>query len=551
MSTNFCSNARLAKNTLLLYFRMLITMGVGLYTSRITLSVLGVSDYGINNVVGGVVTMASFLNAGLAAATQRFISYEIGRADKERLGKVFSSSLLIHSLIAVVIFLVAETVGLWFVNNCLNIDATRMTAANWVYQCSILSFMVSIISVPYNACIVAHERMSAFSYISILEAALKLVVAFSLMYILMDKLILFGLLGLAVSVIIRLCYGTYCKRHFEECSAKFSMDRQLLREMSAFSGWSMFGNLGFIGRDQGANVILNIFTGTALNAARGIGLQVSSLVNQFSTNFTMAMNPQITKSYAAGDMGKCSNLVYEGAKFSFFLLAVISIPVIINADYILTLWLGTAPPYTSQFLTLSLVVAMLYCLTGTVTTAIQATRRLKTFQLGICVLLFCELPFVWLILKNGLPPYLVMIPQIVSSVIAILFRFYLLKRYVPMFRWTRYVFDVLLRSTAVIALCVMLAGYIKQQFTDSFLHLIVTSLISVALTAVMIYLLGLNSKEKGLVRKNINKAINKLNNNRKIATIMNRENHYLGGVNCISEAFAQRTATVGSYVLVA
>ena len=529
MSTYSGSNSRLAKNTLLLYFRMLVIMGVGLYTSRITLNVLGVSDYGINNVVGGVVTMASFLNAGLTAATQRFISYEIGRADKERLGKVFSSSLLIHSLIAVVILLIAETVGLWFVNNCLNIEASRMTAANWVYQCSILSFMVSILSVPYNSCIVAHERMSAFAYISILEAALKLVVAFSLTYILMDKLILYGLLTLAVSLIIRLCYGIYCKRHFEECSAKFSVDRQLLREMTAFSGWSMFGNLGFIGRDQGANIILNIFTGTALNAARGIGLQVSSLVNQFSTNFTMAMNPQITKTYASGDMDKCSNLVYEGAKFSFFLLAVISIPVIINSDYILTLWLGNVPPYTSQFLMLSLVVAMLYCLTQTVTVAIQATKRLKAFQLGICILLFCELPFVWLILRNNLPPYLVMVPQIVSSIIAILYRFYLLKRYVPMFRWTRYVFDVLLRSMSVIALCVVLAVFVKRQFADSFFNLIVTSLISVALTAVMIYLLGLNAKEKQVVGKNILKIANKLNNNHIVSRIMNMKNFFRGG----------------------
>ena len=529
MSSYQQNSKQLAKNTLLLYFRMLVIMGVGLYTSRITLNVLGVSDYGINNVVGGVVTMASFLNAGLTAATQRFISYEIGRADKERLGKVFSSSLLIHSLIAVVILLIAETVGLWFVNNCLNIEASRMTAANWVYQCSILSFMVSILSVPYNSCIVAHERMSAFAYISILEAALKLVVAFSLTYILMDKLILYGLLTLAVSVIIRLCYGIYCKKHFEECSVRFSVDRQLLREMTAFSGWSMFGNLGFIGRDQGANVILNILTGTALNAARGIGLQVSSLVNQFSTNFSMAMNPQITKTYASGDMDKCSNLVYEGAKFSFFLLAVISIPVIINSDYILTLWLGNVPPYTSQFLMLSLVVAMLSCFSQTVTTAIQATKRLKVFQLGICILLFCELPFVWLILRNNLPPYLVMVPQIVSTVIALLFRFYLLKRYVPMFRWTRYVFDVLLRSTLVVAVCLAVSIFVKQQFSDSFFHLVVMTMFSMALTAVMIYLLGLNSTERALARKNINKAINKFKNNHLISAIMRKQQNFRGG----------------------
>lgn len=525
MDNNKQNNKRIAKNTLLLYFRMLVIMGVGLYTSRITLSVLGASDYGINNVVGGVVVMASFLNGGLTAATQRFISYELGRADKERLGKVFSSSLLIHASMAVIIFLVAETVGLWFVNNCLNIDESRMVAANWVYQCSILSFMVSIISVPYNSCIVAHERMSAFAYISILEAALKLIVAFCLVFIMIDKLILLGLLWLAVSVIIRLCYGVYCKRHFEECTVRFSVDRQLLREMTSFSGWSMFGNLGFIGRDQGANVILNIFTGTTLNAARGIGLQVSSLVNQFSTNFSMAMNPQITKTYAAGEIETCCNLVYEGAKFSFYLLAIISIPVIVNCDYILGLWLGNVPPYTSQFLILALVVAMLYSLTQTVTVAIQATKKLKVFQIGIFLLLFSELPFVWLILRNNLPPYIVMIPQIVSSVIAILFRFYLLKKYVPVFRWTRYVFDVLLRSTLVVAVSLAISVVVKRQVSDSFIHLVVTTLFSMALTTMIIYLLGLNAKERTLARNNINKAFNKI----KKSLIMRKQQNLRGG----------------------
>ncbi len=552
MSIYSSSNSQLAKNTLLLYLRMLVMMSVGLYTNRITLNVLGVSDYGINNVVGGVITMASFLNAGLTAATQRFISYEIGRADKKRLRKVFSSSLFNHSIIAAVIFFVAETIGLWFVNNCLNIDASRMIAANWVYQCSILSFIVSILSVPYNSCIVAHERMSAFAYISILEAILKLVVAFSLIYLMMDKLILFGLLGLVVSIIIRLCYGFYCKRHFDECNAKFSVDRQLLRDMISFSGWSMFGNLGFIGRDQGANIILNIFTGTTLNAARGIGLQVSSLVSQFSANFTMAMNPQITKSYASGDLEKCGILVYEGAKLSFFLLAVIAIPVIVNADYILHLWLGIVPPYTSQFLILSLIVALLYCLTQPVTIAIQATQHVKTFQLGICILLFSELPFVWLILLNELPPYLVMIPQIVSSVIAIIFRFYLLKRYVPIFQWKRYIFDVVLRSMVVIAWCLVLANYVHQQFTDSFFHLILTTMLSVILTTTIIILFGLNTNERILVRKITLNLKNKIYKSYLLTMIMNKI-HYLkrGGVNCISEAFALRTATVGSYVLVA
>lgn len=503
------SRKRLAQNTLLLYFRMLITMGVGLYTSRIILNILGVFDYGIYNVVGGVVTMAAFLNAGLTAATQRFISYEIGSGNTNRLTQVFSSAILIHFIISIVVFIVAESIGLWFINNCLNIASERMNAANWVYQFSIFSFIVTILSVPYNSCIVAHERMRIFAYISILEAILKLSVAFSLLLFNMDKLILYGCLCLVVSIIIRLCYSVYCKLHFMECRTKITVDKKLLRDMTIFSGWSMFGNLGLIGRDQGANIILNIFTGAALNAARGVGLQVSSLVNQFSVNFTMALNPQITKSYASGDIEKCSSLVYEGAKFSFYLLAIISIPVIVYSDYVLRLWLGSVPSYTSQFLILSLLVSLLYCLSQTVTIAIHATKKLKVFQLGICILMFSELPFVWLILALKMPPYLIMIPQIVSSVIAIFFRFYLLKRYVPLFSWKRYIFDVLVRSFSVVILCFIVSHYLKEVFPETFISLIFVTFLSFMFSGLMIFLFGLSNSERKTIIFNVQKLIRK------------------------------------------
>ena len=504
------NNKRIAKNTVLLYFRMLIMMGVGLYTSRIVLGALGVSDYGINNVVGGVITMASFLNAGLSQATQRFISYELGTGDMKKLGEVFSNSLIIHGIIALIVLLISETVGLWFINNCLNIPEERMNAANWVFQFSILSYVVGILSVPYNSVIIAHEHMNVFAYISILEALFKLLVAFCLLFIDMDKLILFSCLTLCVSIIIRLCYGLYCKRHFAECNTSISSNKSLMRQIGSFAGWSMLGNLGLIGRDQGANVILNLFLGTSLNAARGIALQVSTLVNQFSLNFTMAMNPQITKQYASGNLEKCSSLVYEGSKFSFFLLSVISIPVIINADYILELWLGTVPPFTPWFLILSLVVSLLYCLTQPVTVAIQATRRMRTFQIGICLLSFCELPFVWMILACEQPPYLIMIPQIVSSVIAIFFRFFLLKRYASYFSWSTYILNVLLRSLFVISCCLYLAFIIRSYFSDNFANLVITTLTSITITCSMVYVLGLNSSERKVIKAGLRKMVLKV-----------------------------------------
>lgn len=333
MASGDSSNKRIAKNTLLLYFRMVLIIIVGLYTSRVVLNTLGVSDYGIYNVVGGIVSMLAFLNSAMVAASQRFISFELGTDDSERLKKVFCTSVSIHIVLALIIFLIAETLGLWFVNTHLNIPAERMGAANWVYQCSILTLMLTVVSVPYNSCIVAHEHMKAFAYVSILEAVLKLLVVYLLLVGAVDKLVLYAILVAAVAFVIRIIYGIYCKRHFEECTYRFVLDRKLFKEMFAFAGWSIIGNLGFSMKDQGSNIILNLFFGTAVNAARGIAMQVNGIISNFSNNFTMALNPQITKQYAAGGTKASMELVYLGCRFSFFLLLMIVIPVFINMDY--------------------------------------------------------------------------------------------------------------------------------------------------------------------------------------------------------------------------
>lgn len=385
MSSLESNNKRIAKNTILLYLRMLLTIVVGLYTSRVVLNTLGVSDYGVYNVVGGIVAMLSFLNSALTAASQRFISFELGRGDKDKLKTIFCTSVTIHAILAIIIFIIAETVGLWFVNTHLNIEPTRMTAANWVYQCSILTFMLTIVSVPYNSCIVAHEHMNAFAYVSILEVILKLLIVFLLLVINYDKLITYGILVLCVAFIIRLIYGLYCKRHFEECTYHFIFNKTLFKEMFSFAGWSVVGNLGFSFKDQVANVILNIFFGTVINAARGVALQVNGIISGFSSNFIMALNPQITKQYATGNIQNSMNLVYAGCRYSFYLLALVSIPVIINMDYILKLWLYNVPEYTSEFLKLALVAALINSIAQPLVTALQATGKIKIFQISICI----------------------------------------------------------------------------------------------------------------------------------------------------------------------
>lgn len=488
---------------------MFITMAIGLYTSRVVLNTLGISDYGIYNVVGGIVTMLSFLNAAMVASSQRFISYELGCNNIERLRKVFATSVSIHIAIAIIAFVLAETLGLWFVNTQLNIDPDRMVATNWVYQCSILTFMVNVVSVPYNSCIVAHEKMSAFAYISILEVILKLIIVFLLLLSSYDKLIVYAVLVLLVSVLIRYCYTLYCKRNFVECIFRFSFDKSLFKEMFSFASWSVIGNLGFSFKDQASNIILNIFYGTSLNAARGIGMQVSAIINTFSSNFSMALNPQITKQYAAGNIEESRKLVYAGSRYTFYLLTLITIPVIINADYILELWLGIVPEYTTYFLILSLIVSLLYSVSGCVTTAIQATSNIKIFQIGICVLMLLELPVAYMLLYWGYPPYSAMYPTILTYTTAIFFRFYLIKRMVSGYSFKYYIFKVLIPCLLIFSLSWSLCNIINRFFETCILSLIYTTFISIIVISIVIFYLGMDISERKFTIKSIKKIINR------------------------------------------
>ena len=498
------NNKRIAKNTLILYFRMFITMAIGLYTSRIVLQTLGISDYGIYNLVGGIITMLSFLNVAMVSSSQRFISYELGKNDATRLKIVFSTSLSIHILIAIIALILGETIGLWFINTHLNIDADRMVAANWVYQCSIITFMINVISVPYNSCIIAHEKMSAFAYISILEVTLKLVIVFLLLLTTYDKLIVYALLILLVSIIIRYCYTIYCKRNFEECTFRFNFDKPLFKDMFFFAGWSVLGNIGFSFKDQTSNIILNIFYGTTLNAARGIGMHVNSIVNTFSANFSMALNPQITKQYAAGNIEESRKLVYAGSRYTFYLLTLITIPIIINVDYILELWLGIVPEYTSYFLILSLIASLLYAISGSVTTAIQAVGNIKIFQIGICILMILELPISYLLLYWEYPPYSVMYPTIATYTIAIFFRFYLIKQMVKGYSFKFYITNIIIRCFSIFTICLILCHITTQKIEENFIGLIWSTLVSIFITSIIVYICGINKLERNFINKSIN-----------------------------------------------
>ena len=352
------NNKRIAKNTLLLYGRMLLTMAISLYTSRVILKVLGVEDFGIYNVVGGIISMFAFINGGMVAATQRYITFEIGSGNTNQLKKVFSTSLQIHAIISVIIIILGETVGLWFLLEKLVIPESRMSAAIWVYQLSIVACIVNIMSIPYNADIIAHEKMSAFAYISIVEVVLKLLIVYMLVFSPLDKLIVYAVLLLVVQIAIRLIYTTYCKKHFEETSYSKCCDKSLVKEMASFAGWSFWGSLAGILYTQGLNMMLNIFFGPVVNAARAIAVQVQSAVQQFVTNFQMAINPQITKSYAKGDLNQMHNLMFRSARFSFLLLLLITLPVLLETNFLLTVWLKTVPENTFIFTQIKIYIEL-------------------------------------------------------------------------------------------------------------------------------------------------------------------------------------------------
>lgn len=371
------NNKRIAKNTLLLYVRMLFLMIISLYTSRVILNTLGVEDYGINNVVSGFIGMLGFLSGSLGAASSRFITYDLGIGDMVTMKRTFGNIVTIHLLLAVMILIFGETIGLWFVLNKLQIPENRMTAALWVYQFSIFSFMLSIVSVPYNATIIAHERMKAFAYISIVDAILKLLIVYLLVIIPYDKLIIYAILFFCIQVFDRVVYGVYCYRHFEETKTKLAFNKKLFKEIFSFAVWTMNGNLAVIGYTQGINVLLNMFFGPVVNAARGIAVQVQTVVQNFCNNFQMALNPQLTKSYAQKDLAHMQQLLKVSSKFSFFLLYIISLPLMLEAPLVLKWWLGIVPEHTINFLRLILCSSMLVALSNPLVVSVHATGKIK------------------------------------------------------------------------------------------------------------------------------------------------------------------------------
>ena len=428
MSNQSANNKRIAKNTLLLYVRMLFTMGVSLFTSRVVLQTLGVEDYGIYNVVGGIITLFSFVNSGMVSATQRFLTFELGKANSLELQKVFSTALQIHALIALIVVLLGETIGLWFLYEKLVIPVDRMTAAGWVYQCSIVACVVNIMSIPYNADIIAHEKMSAFAYISVLEVSLKLITVYLLYLISWDKLIVYAILLLCVQLLIRFVYARYCSKHFKESHYYHKVDKPLFKEMLSFAGWSFTTSIAYVLSSQGLNMMLNIFFGPAINAARAIAVQIQGTVRQFVNSIQMAINPQITKSYASSQLEVMHSLMSRCARFSYFLLLLMSLPILIETEYILMVWLGEVPENTVIFTRLILMLTLLYPFSNPLIIANQATGKVKKFELYSGFLLLTLLPLSYFALMLDAPAYIVFIIHIILELFTLISRMLLIRK---------------------------------------------------------------------------------------------------------------------------
>lgn len=503
------NNKRIARNTLLLYFRMLLTMAVALYTSRVVLATLGIEDFGIYNVIGGVVAMFAIISSTLSAAVSRFITVELGRNDFEQLKRVFSTSVTIHLFLAIIILLVAEIGGGWFIYNKMVIPQERLNAAFWVFQCSVLTFIVNLLSVPYNAAIVAHERMSAFAYVSIVEVLLKLLLVYLLVLFSFDKLIMYSFLLMVVAVIIRFIYGYYCKKHFEECTYHYVWDKSLFKEIMAFAGWNFIGASAGILRTQGINILLNLFGGPVVNAARGISAQVHAAIQSFVANFMTALNPQITKSYASGDYVYMMKLIERGTRFSFYLFFLLSLPVIIETKRILSIWLVEVPEHTVNFVRLILIFAMIETLSGALITTMLATGKIKKYQIVVGGLQLMNFPVSYLLLKMGLFPEITVVVAIFLSVCCLIARLLMLRNMIDLniAGFTRQVLLNVFFVGFVSTICPIVVYLNMSEGWMRFMYVIILSLFS---SSLVIFFLGCNKGERIFILEKTLFVLNKL-----------------------------------------
>lgn len=475
---------------------MLFMMGVSLYASRIILSVLGIEDFGIYSVVGGIITIFSFLNSSLSGATSRFLTFEIGRNDTVRMQRVFSGSLNIHIGIALFIFILAETIGLWFFENKLVIPADRMSAARIVYQLSIISSMISVTQIPYNAAIIAHERMNVFAFIGIIEASLKLLIVFLLSLGSFDRLVFYSVLIFSTTFIIASIYRFYCVRNLKECLYKFSIDMEIIKPMISFSLWDLYGNFCVMAGYQGVNIIQNLFFGPVINAASGIAIQVQSAIGNFVSNFLMSVRPQIVKNFATNDIDEMLKLVYNSSKYSFILLLFFSLPLIIENKFILNLWLIKVPHYAVVFCQIALVSNLISSLFNPIAMAIHATGQIKRISFISGSIYIITIPLSYVLLKNGFSPIYPFVVNLILLCIASANNLLILRRYLNEFSIIFFFRKVVSIIIIISLVSSILPTTLMITLTDGWVRFILVGLTSCISIISAFYFIGLNKESR-------------------------------------------------------
>ena len=504
------TNKRIAKNAAALYFRMMITMLVGLYTSRVILQALGVEDYGIYNVVGGFVSMFSLISGSLQGSVGRFLTFELGTGNKEKLNTIFSTSFFVMMGLSGLIVLVTETIGLWYLYHEMVIPANRLEAALCCFHLSVASFVLSLLSTPYSSSIISHEDMSVYAYMSIVDVVLKLLICYAVMVSPIDRLVTYAWLWFAVGIIDQAIYWLYCRRKYAECRIRWVFDQQLFRQMFGFAGWNFIGSSAGILRSQGANLLLNAFGGPVVNAANGIANSVCNIVSNFVGNFTQAFNPQITKQYAAGEYESLMRLLIYGSKYSYYLMFILSLPIFFHANFLLQLWLGQVPEHSVAFTRWILVFLLAESISRPIITAKNATGNIRNYQIVVGGVLLLMLPISYAGLQCGLPVTFVACANALTAILAIFARMYMLRGDFPCWSSRVYFYQVFLNVLGVSVLASLVPGIAYFLLPEGTLNFLVTSALSVVFSCLSIFFVGCSLSERDLLRTQFKKILAKI-----------------------------------------
>lgn len=508
MSISQSKTSKIANNTIVLYLRTIVTMLIALYTSRVVLGALGVEDYGLYGVIGGVVVMFSLITAGLNRATQRFLSYELGRGESGELTKVFSSCVITHLLFALITLLFCETVGVWFLNHYIQIPGGRIGAANWIFQFSIITVCINLITIPYTACIISYERMSVYAYVGIFDSILKLLIAFLIASYKSDRLILYGGLIMLISVVNLSIYVIVCNRSYKETSFSLVCDKSIFKRILSFTSWTMLGEGGMVCANQGNNILINLFYSVTANAANAIGDQVNTAIRSLSLNFFSACVPQITKSYASNDYAYTLKLIYGASKLSFYLIFLFACPIILNIDLVLKLWLGSVPNYTNLFCVIFITSSMVNSIGNASLTVIYAGGKIKRFQIITTLLYLSDVIFVYVFFRFGFPVVTAPLMKLIIDLGLLTLRIVYTKKFLPLFSYRQFISKALLPIIFSSAIALLL-GYIIKSFAINITEAVLFAIISFVISIFIIYYIGLTKEERSFVFSFVKSRIKK------------------------------------------